>query len=85
MGVPADELLVDGPGYPLQVALAVLLEQEREEVHLEEQVAELVDHLRRIAAHGRVGNLVGLLDGVRDDRPRRLLAVPGAVAAQARG
>ena len=43
----------------------------------------LVEQLRVVAGHGRVGDLVGLLDGVRDDRPRRLLAVPGTVAPKA--
>ena len=33
---------------------------------------------------GRRGirHLVGLLDGVRDDRPGRLLAIPGAIPAE---
>ena len=32
-----------------------------------------------------VSDFVGLLDGVRDDRRRRLLAIPGAIAAQPLG
>ena len=83
--VAADELLVDQPRRRLEVALAALLEQQREEVDLEEQVAELVEQLRVVVRERRVGDLVGLLDGVRDDRPRGLLAVPRAVAAQALG
>ena len=62
-----------------------LLEQQREEEDLEEDVAELVEQLLVVAARGRVGQLVGLLDGVRDDRALVLLAVPGALAAQAAG
>ena len=81
--MPADELGVHGPRHLLEIALALLLQQQREEVDLEEQVAELVEQLGRVARLGGVRDLVGLLDGVRDDRPRRLLAVPGAVAAQA--
>jgi hypothetical protein len=80
--MPADELRVHRPRDRLEVALALLLEQEREEVDLEEQVAELVQQLRRRACDGRVGDLVRLLDRVRDDRPRRLLAVPRALAAK---
>ena len=53
-----------------------------EEVHLEEHVAELVEQLGVVAGLGRVGQLVGLLDGVRDDRALVLLAVPRAFAAQ---
>ena len=43
-------------------------EQQREEVDLEEQVAELVEQLRVVIGERRVGDLVGLLDRVRDDR-----------------
>ena len=80
--VPAHELLVDAAGHLRQVAGASLLEQEREEVDLEEQVAELVEQLLVVAGERRVRDLVGLLDRVRDDRRRGLLAVPRAVAAQ---
>jgi len=80
--VPADQLeaapLRDGG----EVALPALLEEERQEVDLEEDVAELVEHLLVVARRGGVGKLVGLLDGVRDDRERVLLAVPGALAAE---
>ena len=69
----------------LEVACAALLEQQREEVDLEEEVAELVEELGVVAADRRVGDLVRLLDGVRDDRPDRLLPVPGALAAQPLG
>ena len=62
--------------------MALLLQQQGEEVDLEEQVAELVEQLLGIARAGGVGDLVGLLDRVRHDRARRLLAIPGAVAAQ---
>jgi hypothetical protein len=83
--VARDELRVHGAGHLLEVALASLGEQQREEVDLEEQVAQLVDELRGVVALRRVGDLVGLFDRVRDDRPRRLLAVPGAIAAQPLG
>jgi len=49
-------------------------------VHLEEHVAELVQQLGVVAGVGRVGELVGLLDRVRDDRAGILRAVPRAVA-----
>ena len=41
--VPPHELVVDPAGRLLEVAVPLLLEQEREEVDLEEQVAELVE------------------------------------------
>ena len=80
--VAADQLLGAVVGDRGEVAGAALLEQQREEVHLEEHVAELVEQLRVVAAVRRVGELVGLVDGVGDDRALVLLAVPRAVAAQ---
>ena len=64
---------------------AALLQQQREEVDLEQHVAELVEQLGVVARLGGVGQLVGLLDRVRDDRALVLLAVPGALAAQPPG
>ena len=52
-------------------------------MHLEEDVAELVEQLGVVAlVVRRVGELVGLLDRVRDDRALVLLAVPRALHAQ---
>ena len=68
-----------------QVARAALLEQQGEEDGLEEQVAELVEELRVVAGQRGVGDLVGLLDRVRDDRGLGLLTIPGAVAAEPLG
>jgi len=51
-------------------------------VDLEEDVAELVQQLGVVLRVGRRRELVGLLDGVRDDRALVLLAVPGTLAAQ---
>ena len=81
--VAADELLAAVLGDRREIAGAALLEQQREEVDLEEHVAELVEELRVVAGVGGVGELVGLLDGVRDDRALVLLAVPRTLHAQA--
>ena len=77
------ELLVHAAGHLREVACPSLLQQEREEVDLEEQVAELVEELLVVAGERGVRDLVRLLDRVRDDRRRGLLAIPGALAAQA--
>ncbi len=69
----------------LEIPRSALLEQEREEVDLEEEVAELVEQLLVVPGERRVGDLVGLLDGVRHDRARGLLAVPRALATQPLG
>ena len=80
-----DELRVDRARDGLEVARAALGQQQREEVRLEQQVAELVEQLRVVARQRRVRDLVRLLDGVRHDRALRLLAVPRALATQALG
>ena len=69
----------------LEIPVALLRQEKGEEVDLEEQVAELVQQLRVVVRERRVGDLVGLLDGVRHDRARRLLPVPGTLAAQPLG
>ena len=76
----------DAVGDVRPVALAALGAEQRQERRLEEQVAELVDQLRRRARLARgLGDLVRLLEGVRHDRLDRLHAVPRALAAQRRG
>src|SRR5215218_10132961 len=81
----ADQLLSTVRRDVGQRAAAALLEQQREEVHLEQHVAELVEQLGVVAGVRRRRQLVRLLDGVRDDRALVLLAVPGALAAQTAG
>src|SRR5215211_4832649 len=85
MWVTCDELFVNPARDVGQVPLAPLLEQEREEVHLEDEVAQLVDELGVVTRESGFRHLVGLLDGVRDDRVRRLRAIPRAVTAQPLG
>ena len=80
-----DQLRGHVPRDRLEVARAALREEQRQEVRLEEQVAELVEELRVVARERRVRDLVGLLDRVRHDRALGLLAIPGAVTAQALG
>ncbi len=65
-----------------EVAGSPLRQQQREEVDLEEEITELVEQLRVVGGERGVGDLVRLLDGMRDDRLRRLLAIPRALATQ---
>ena len=81
----ADQLLAAVLGDLGERAGAALLEQQREEVDLEEHVAELVEQLGVVAGVRGVRELVGLLDRVRHDRALVLLAVPRALRAQAAG
>ena len=79
-----DELCVYVPRDRSEVRRAALLEEQREEVHLEEEIAELVRESRVVARDRGVRDLVSLFDRVRDDRARGLLAVPRAFAAEPR-
>ena len=80
--VAADQLLAAVLGHLGQAPLTALLEEQGQEVDLEEHVAELVKQLGVIARVGRVRQLVGLLDRVRDDRALVLLPVPGTLPAE---
>jgi hypothetical protein len=83
--VSPDELRVDRARDSFEVPRALLLKGEREEVDLEEEVAELVEQLLVVAGERGVGDLVRLLDRVRDDRALGLFAIPRALAPQALG
>ena len=64
-----------------------LLGHARVEDDLQQQVAELVAQVFRVAALDGVGDLVGFLDRVRGDRREGLFEIPGTAAvgiAQAR-
>jgi hypothetical protein len=76
---------MDGSGDRLQPAAALLFEQEREEIGLEEEIPELVLELGAVCGDRRIGDLIRLFDRMRNDRSRRLLPVPGAIAPQALG
>jgi hypothetical protein len=78
-----DQLRGHVPRDGLEVALAALGKEERQEVRLEEQVAHLAEQLLVVTLERGVRDLVGLLDRVRHDRPLGLLAVPRAVSTEA--
>jgi hypothetical protein len=80
-----DEFRVHAARNVLQPQLALLRQEKGKEVHLEEQVAELVRKLCVIPADCRISDLVGLLDGVRNDRALGLLTIPGTLTAQPLG
>ena len=81
VGMPADELRVNRARRLLEVSMPLLLEEQREEVDLEQQIAELVEQLVRTIRESGVRDLVRLFDRVRHDRADRLLAVPRTVTA----
>jgi hypothetical protein len=61
------------------------VQQQRKEIHLEQEIPDLVEELGVVIGDRGIRDLVGLFDGVRDDRASGLLAVPGTFAAQALG
>src|SRR5262249_111677 len=83
--VASDELGVDRTCDLLEITLPTLLEQQRKEVDLEEQITELAQQLRAVVSKRSVRNLVRLLERMRHDRLRRLLAIPRAVTPQPLG
>src|SRR5439155_7159316 len=85
MRMAGDQLRVDPASDALEVTLPAFGQEQREEIDLEEEVAELVEQLGVVALLGRVGHLVSLLDRVRHDRAGRLLAIPGAIPPQPLG
>ena len=85
MWMPADELRGNQPNRLFEVATSVFLERQRQENALEQEIADLVEQLRVVADECGVGDLVCLLDGMRDDRASGLLAVPRALEAKALG
>ena len=72
-------------GHLAEVAGAAFLQQQRQEVHLEQDVAQLVEQLGVVASMGGVRQLVGLLDGVGNDRALVLLTIPRTLTSQAPG
>ena len=82
VGMAADQLRGAVVGYRCEVPGLALLEEQSQEVDLKQDVAELVEELGVVVPLSRVGELVCLLDRVRDDRALILLAVPGAFLAQ---
>jgi hypothetical protein len=85
VGMTPDELLATVLGYRGQVTRATLLQEQRQEVHLEQHIAKLVDQLGVITGEGRVGELVGLLERMRHDRTLVLLAIPRTLTSQTSG
>ena len=83
--VTADQLRVHEPRDVAEISVSTLLEQQRQEVDLEQQVTELVEKLLVVSRECSIRNLVGFFHGVRHDRPRGLLAVPRTVTSQLPG
>ena len=78
------ELRVHVASDGLEVPLTTLLEQKRQEIDLEEEVAELSVQRFPVVDERGIRDLVGLLDGVRNDRrvpsARDPRDTPGAAA-----
>jgi hypothetical protein len=80
--VATDQLLATVLCDLAEIAHAALLQQQREEHHLEEHVPQLVKQFGVVAIVGGVGKLICLLDRVWHDRALVLLAIPGTLPAQ---
>jgi hypothetical protein len=80
--VTTDQLLAAVLGDLPEIPRTALLEQQREEHHLEEHVPQLVKQLGVIAVMRGVSKLICLLNRVWHDRALVLLAIPGTLPAQ---
>ena len=80
VGVATDELGDDAARDVVDVerVVDVVLADPGVEGHLQEDVAELLDHVPAVAGLERLGRLVGLLDEVGHERLVGLRGVPGA-------
>ena len=85
MRVAPDELVVHRARDVVEITPPCSSSSSERKNDLEEEVAQLVAELRRVTGERGVGDLVGLLDGVRDDRASRLLAIPRTVRPEAPG
>ena len=79
----AHELVADRVDGVADREVAGLLADPRQEHRLEQEVAELLAEMRRLAALDRLEHLVGLLEHERTQRRVRLLAVPRAPVRRA--
>ncbi len=80
VGVPADHLVADGPHHVRKGEGAVLLGHAGVEDHLEQQIPQLIPQTVQVIVLDRLGDLIGLLQRVRQDGAEGLLEVPGAAA-----
>ncbi len=78
MGVAADQLVGDGAGDVVEGESVGFLGHAGMEDHLQQQIAKLVAQRGHVPPVDRVGDLVGLFDGVGRDGGEVLLQVPGA-------
>ncbi len=78
MRVAADELGGDRLDDAAEIKQPRLFRHAGVKDDLQQEVAKLLAQIFRRAALDRVGDLIGLFDGVRHDRSERLLDVPWA-------
>jgi hypothetical protein len=80
MRVPPNQLLVNSARDLREVEPPTLLGHPRVKHYLEQEVAQLVAQLRRVALLDCVSDLVGFFDRERRNRGKRLLLIPGTAA-----
>ncbi|HEY4968292.1 MAG TPA: hypothetical protein VII35_00210 [Steroidobacteraceae bacterium] len=80
MRMAAQQLVAYRAGHCLEIELTRLARHLGMKHHLKQQIAEFVLQVLHVAAFGRVGNLVGLFDGVRRNAREGLLPIPGAAS-----
>ena len=80
MRMPADHLVRDRGRHLVEIEQPGLLGHAGMVDHLQQEVAQLALEVRQIAPRDRIGDLVGLLDGIACDAREILLEVPRTAA-----
>ncbi len=81
MRMPPDHLARDRLDHVAECERALFFRHPGVKHHLQQEVAEFVAEIVEVAARDRIGDLIGLLDGVGRDARKVLFEVPRAAGA----
>src|SRR5215470_14583934 len=82
MRVPTQEFFGDRQNNIAEIERALLLRHARMKHDLQQEIAELLAQVCKIATRDRVRDLVGFFEGIGRDRREILLQIPGATSTR---
>ena len=83
MRMPSDHLARDRLDHVAEGECVLLLGHAGVKHHLQQEIAQFVSQIIEVAARDRIGDLVGLLDGVGRNGREILFEIPGATGTRA--